>query len=57
LLWPTPTGRSPPNQAWAAAHVDERFQESLWGEDEAALKRRAGREVDFRAASTVYAAG
>lgn len=40
--------------AWAAAHVDERFQESLWGEDESALKRRAGREVDFRAASTVY---
>lgn len=44
-------------QAWAAAHVDERFQESLWGEDEMALKRRAARETDFRAASTVYAAG
>lgn len=43
-------------QAWAAAHVDELFQESLWGEDEAALKRRAGREADFRAASTVYKA-
>jgi len=44
-------------QAWAAAHIDERFQESFWGEDEMALKRRAAREVDFRAASTVYAAG
>ena len=42
-------------EAWATAHVDERFQESLWGEDEAALKRRAGREVDFRAASMIYA--
>ena len=39
-----------------AAHVDERFQESLWGEDEAALARRAGREAEFRAASAVYAA-
>lgn len=41
-------------QAWAAAHVDERFQESLWGEDETALSRRAGRELDFRAASAVF---
>jgi chaperone required for assembly of F1-ATPase len=44
------------DEAWAAAHVDERFQESLWGEDEMALKRRAAREADFRAASVVYAA-
>lgn len=42
------------DEAWRAAHVDERFQESLWGEDEAALKRRAGREVEFRAASTAF---
>jgi chaperone required for assembly of F1-ATPase len=44
------------DEAWDAAHVDERFQESLWGEDEAALARRAGREAEFRAASAVYAA-
>lgn len=42
------------NQAWSAAHVDERFQESLWGEDEGAMKRRAARESDFHAASTVH---
>ena len=42
-------------EAWAAAHVDERFQERVWGEDEAALQRRAAREADFRAASRVYA--
>lgn len=41
--------------AWTAAHVDERHQESLWGEDEEALARRAAREAEFRAASTVYA--
>lgn len=42
------------DQAWSAAHVDERFQESLWGEDEEAMKRRDAREADFRAASTVH---
>jgi chaperone required for assembly of F1-ATPase len=42
------------DQAWAAAHVDEVFQESLWGEDYEALERRKRREADFRAASRVY---
>ena len=41
-------------EAWAAAHVDERFQERVWGEDEAALQRRAAREADFLAASRLY---
>jgi chaperone required for assembly of F1-ATPase len=41
--------------AWAAAHVDERFQESRWGEDEEAMRRRAAREAEFRAAATIYA--
>jgi chaperone required for assembly of F1-ATPase len=40
--------------AWEAAHVDERHQESLWGEDEEALERRARREAEFRAASDLY---
>jgi chaperone required for assembly of F1-ATPase len=48
-------GRLTVEEAWAAAHVDERFQERVWGEDEEALQRRAGREADFRAASRLYA--
>lgn len=42
-------------EAWATAHVDERFQESVWGEDEEALKRRALRRADFLAAARLYA--
>ena len=42
------------DQAWAAAHVDEVFQESLWGEDYEAMERRRRREAEFRAASRVY---
>jgi chaperone required for assembly of F1-ATPase len=42
------------DQAWAAAHVDEVFQESLWGEDYEAMERRKRRKGDFRAASEVY---
>jgi chaperone required for assembly of F1-ATPase len=41
-------------QAWAAAHVDELYQESVWGEDYEAMERRRRREADFRAASEVY---
>jgi chaperone required for assembly of F1-ATPase len=48
-------GRLDADAAWAAAHVDERYQESLWGEDEEAVLRRAAREAEFRAASRVYA--
>lgn len=40
--------------AWDAAHVDERHQESLWGEDEEAVERRTRREAEFRAASELY---
>ncbi|MCB5175669.1 MULTISPECIES: ATP12 family chaperone protein [Microvirga] len=42
------------DQAWAAAHVDEHYQESLWGEDYEAMERRRKREADFRAASEVF---
>jgi chaperone required for assembly of F1-ATPase len=36
--------------AWDAAHVDEIVQESIWGEDADALRRRAVRKIDFDAA-------
>jgi chaperone required for assembly of F1-ATPase len=42
------------DEAWSAAHVDERFQESVWGADEEAQARRAQRWREFEAASIVY---
>lgn len=42
-------------EAWSAAHVDEDFQISQWGEDEEAMERRARRKVEFDAA--VFVAG
>jgi chaperone required for assembly of F1-ATPase len=39
--------------AWAAAHVDEDWQMSRWGCDDAALERRAVHFSDFEAAVTV----
>jgi len=41
-------------QAWKAAHVDELYQESVWGEDYEAMERRRKREADFMAASEVF---
>jgi chaperone required for assembly of F1-ATPase len=49
------SGRLTGAEAWAAAHVDERFQERVWGEDEEAMQRRARREADFLAASRFHA--
>lgn len=40
--------------AWDAAHVDESFQERIWGEDYEAMERRKIRKADFMAASRVY---
>ena len=40
--------------AWAAAHVDEDWQISLWGTDEEAEARRALRARDFRAAAATF---
>lgn len=37
--------------AWAAAHVDEDYQISLWGEDAEAAARRNARRAEFDAAS------
>jgi chaperone required for assembly of F1-ATPase len=45
------TGKISSEQAWDAAHVDERHQESLWGEDDEAIERRNLRRFEFMAAS------
>jgi chaperone required for assembly of F1-ATPase len=39
--------------AWAAAHVDEDWQRSQWGSDDAEIERRAYRYGEFGAAVTV----
>lgn len=44
-------GRLTPEEAWQAAHVDEDFQISQWGEDEEAKARRENRWRDFAAAA------
>jgi chaperone required for assembly of F1-ATPase len=43
--------RLTPEQAWAAAHVDEDFQMEVWGLDEEAELRRARRWSDMQAAA------
>jgi chaperone required for assembly of F1-ATPase len=43
--------------AWTAAHVDEDFQISRWGEDFDAQTRREKRHVEFRTAAFVLAPG
>lgn len=42
--------------AWDAAHVDEDYQVSMWGDDEEASERRRRRRADFDAASRLIAA-
>jgi chaperone required for assembly of F1-ATPase len=44
-------GKLTPEQAWKAAHVDEDFQISQWGEDAEAATRRENRWRDFAAAA------
>jgi chaperone required for assembly of F1-ATPase len=46
-------GRLSSEEAWAAAHVDEDWNMDFWGRDEQALKRRAYREAEMRAAVAV----
>ena len=43
--------------AWGAAHVDEDWNISQWGEDREAAERRARRFADFRAAALALAQG
>jgi chaperone required for assembly of F1-ATPase len=45
-----------PAQAWAAAHVDEDFQNEQWGADEEAMARRAARWREMEAAGEVLVA-
>jgi chaperone required for assembly of F1-ATPase len=42
-----------PDQAWAAAHVDEDWNAEKWGVDEEVAARKAAKLVDFRAAVDV----
>ena len=44
-------GRLTPEEAWKAAHVDEDWQISQWGEDAEAASRRERRWRDFAAAA------
>ena len=48
-------GRLSPEEAWAAAHVDEDWQIAQWGEDEEAKQRRENRHRDFTAAARMLA--
>jgi chaperone required for assembly of F1-ATPase len=48
-------GRLTAEEAWRAAHVDEDFQISQWGEDAEAAQRRANRRRDFDAAARLLA--
>lgn len=46
-------GRLTPQEAWAAAHVDEAYQASVWGSDAEAEARHALRKAEFAAAATL----
>jgi chaperone required for assembly of F1-ATPase len=45
-----------PDQAWAAAHVDEDWNAEKWGVDEEVAARKAAKLVDFKAAVDVLKA-
>jgi chaperone required for assembly of F1-ATPase len=47
-------GRLSPEEAWQAAHVDEDWQISQWGEDADASLRRKARWRDFEAAARLF---
>lgn len=49
-------GRISADEAWRAAHVDEDWNVSQWGEDHEAAARRAHRRRDFDAAVAILAA-
>jgi chaperone required for assembly of F1-ATPase len=49
-------GRLSPEEAWAAAHVDEDFQIEAWGADQEAMARRAAQRTEFDAAALVLVA-
>lgn len=41
-------------EAWAAAHVDEDYQNGEWGEDAEAAERRSKRAIEMRVAANLY---
>ena len=43
------------DEAWNAAHVDEQWNISQWGEDDEAQRRLAARHVEFSAAARMLA--
>ena len=43
------------DNAWKAAHVDEDWQMEQWGRDTLAMERRAYRDADMKAATTILA--
>jgi len=45
-----------PDQAWAAAHVDEDWNAGKWGVDEEMAARRAAKLVDFNAVAAILKA-
>ncbi len=49
-------GQGEPSEIWEAAHVDEDYNISQWGEDHEAAERRAKRLVDFEAAHMILSA-
>lgn len=51
LAFAVALGQMTPEEAWTAAHVDEDWQISQWGEDAEAAARRAARRRDFAAAA------
>ncbi|MCW5715101.1 MAG: ATPase [Bauldia sp.] len=48
-------GRIDVEAAWSAAHVDEDWEISQWGEDAEAARRRAGRRLEMEAAARTLA--
>ncbi len=46
-------GRLSADDAWAAAHVDETYQASVWGRDAEAEARLAHRRTEFETAAMV----
>lgn len=48
-------GKLDADAVWAAAHVDEDWQISQWGEDSEAAARRAARRAEFDAATQMLA--
>lgn len=50
LMLALANGRIDAEAAWEAAHLDEDYQISVWGQDEEAAERRAARRLEYDAA-------